>query len=51
VTSRKGVEEKFWKLVSDRLPRDSGVKAIDLVWNIEKLECLDKLLRSLVIER
>ncbi|MEB3799450.1 MAG: MmgE/PrpD family protein [Desulfurococcales archaeon] len=48
---RKGVEEKFWKLVKDKLDEENGRKVISMVWNLEKLEDIYLLLRFLAIEK
>ncbi len=47
---RKGVEKKFWTLVRNAISEDNAKKAINLVWNLEKVECPEKLLKLLVIE-
>ncbi len=46
---RKGVERKFWDLVSDRVDKDKASKAIELIWDLEKVECPDRLLRLLLV--
>ncbi|MEB3755679.1 MAG: MmgE/PrpD family protein [Desulfurococcales archaeon] len=48
---RKGVEEKFWKLVKDKLNPADAEKAISRVWELENVEDMSLLLRYLYIEK
>ncbi|MCE4606069.1 MAG: MmgE/PrpD family protein [Desulfurococcales archaeon] len=48
---RKGVEEKFWKLVKSKLDPGDAEKVISMVWDIENIGDISLLLRHLSIEK
>ncbi len=45
---RRGVEEKFRRLTSGRIPEERATRLIEKVWNLEKAECPESILRLLV---
>jgi len=45
---REGVERKFWSLVKGSVNEEKAKGAINIVWNLENLECPEKLLRLLI---
>jgi 2-methylcitrate dehydratase len=44
---RKGVEDKFYKLVAEKFGAERVAKIPELVWNIENLDCPEILTRAL----
>lgn len=44
---RKGVEEKFYRLVAEKFGRDKVAKIPGIVWNIEKVECPEIITRAI----
>ncbi len=47
---RRGVEEKFWKLVKGIVDEDAAREAVRLAWDLEKRESLEPILRNLRVK-
>jgi len=47
---RRGVEEKFWKLVKGTVDEEKAKEALRLLWNLEGREGLDPILASLRVK-
>ncbi len=48
---RKGVEEKFWKLVRDKIEENNAEKLIEMVWNLENIGDIGRMLRLMEVKK
>ncbi len=48
---RNGVEEKFWKLVRDKIEENNAEKLIEMVWNLENVGDIGRMLRLMEVKK